>query len=263
MSASDDLKRNLKLVLAYDGAGFHGWQSQPGRRTVQDEVRAVLQRIVRHPVNLLGASRTDAGVHAAGQSANFRTSVLIPLEGLRRAIAHHLPEDLALVSMDEVSLDFHASRSARTKLYRYRIFAGEARPSTQRVQLYAWHVWQPLDLTAIVDAARRRVGTHDFAGFASSGSPRKTTVRTVRRVQARWSGRELLIDVEGDGFLYNQVRNMVGTLYEIGRGRWEPQQVDQILASGDRRLAGMTAPAHGLCLQWVRYAATREAGKCN
>lgn len=263
VTASAGLHRNLKLVLAYDGAGFHGWQAQPDRRTVQSEVRAVLHRIVRHPVNLLGASRTDAGVHAAGQVANFRTSVAIPLEGLRRAIAHHLPEDLALVSISEVPADFHASHRALGKLYRYRIFAAEARPAMQRAQLYAWHVWQPLDLNAIAEAAGRMVGTHDFAGFASSGSPRSTTVRSVRRVQARWSGRELLIDVEGDGFLYNQVRNMVGTLYEIGRGRWQPQQVDQILATRDRRLAGMTAPAHGLCLQWVRYAATREAGECN
>lgn len=259
--ASGGLHRNLKLVLAYDGQDFHGWQAQPDRRTVQSEVRAVLQRIVRHPVNLLGASRTDAGVHAAGQVANFRTSAPIPLEGLRRAIAHHLPADLALVSICEVPVDFHASHCALGKLYRYRIFAGEARPATQRLQLYSWHVWQPLDVAAIAEAARRMVGTHDFAGFASSGSPRLTTVRTVRRVQARGAGRELLIDIEGDGFLYNQVRNMVGTLYEIGRGRWKPQQVDQILATGDRRLAGMTAPAHGLCLQWVRYAATRETGK--
>lgn len=250
-------------MLAYDGAGFHGWQSQPGQRTVQDEARAVLQRIVRHPVNLHGASRTDAGVHAAGQVASFLTSATIPLEGLRRAIAHYLPKDLALVSIREVPADFHASRAALGKLYRYRIFAAEARPVTQRAQQHAWHVWQPLDFAAIEDAARRMVGTHDFAGFASSGSPRLTTVRTVRRVQARVLGRELLIDVEGDGFLYNQVRNMVGTLYEIGRGRWKPKQVEEILATRDRRLAGMTAPANGLCLQWVRYGATREAGECS
>ncbi|MBI5864549.1 MAG: tRNA pseudouridine(38-40) synthase TruA [Planctomycetes bacterium] len=245
--------RNYKLVLAYDGADFHGWQTQPGLRTVQEEVRQTVLRVVRAPTELIGASRTDAGVHAMGQTASFRTEAPIPLEGLRRAISHHLPDDVALVSLIEAPEAFHATRDARGKLYRYHIHAHETRPVAALRQRNAWHVWYPLDLDRMRDAAARLIGKHDFAGFATAGSQRPTTVRSIFRVDVRAVFAELLIDVEGDGFLYNQVRNMVGTLVEIGRGLWPPTRIDEILASCDRRLAGPTAPAHGLCLQWVRY----------
>lgn len=245
--------RNIKLVLAYDGAAFHGWQTQPGYRTVQEETQQTIMRIVRHPVDLIGASRTDAGVHAAGQSANFRTDCTIPIEGLRRAISHHLPADVALVGIRSVPLDFHATRAARGKLYRYRLHAAEERPVIVQSLHHAWHVWHPLDPQRMQAAGALMAGTHDFAGFASAGSPRPTTVRTVRRVNVLTRLSELRIDVEGDGFLYNQVRNMVGTLVEIGRGHWPVERVTEILEKRDRSLAGPTAPPHGLCLQWVRY----------
>jgi tRNA pseudouridine38-40 synthase len=247
--------RNLKLVLAYDGAAFHGWQAQPGQRTVQEETLQTIIRIVRHPVALIGASRTDAGVHAVGQSANFRTECSIPLEGLRRAISHHLPSDVALVSMRAVPMDFHSTIWARGKLYRYRLHASEQRPVVSHALHHAWHVWHPLDPERMQAAGALMAGTHDFAGFASAGSPRLTTVRTVRRVNVLARLSELRIDVEGDGFLYNQVRNMVGTLVEIGRGHWPVERVSEILAACDRSRAGPTAPPHGLCLQWVRYDA--------
>lgn len=249
------MERTLKLVLAYDGTEFHGWQRQAGVRTVQEDLEHVLRRILRHPLAVKGASRTDAGVHARGQVAAVRTTTAIPLASLGRAIGHHLPQDVALVAISSVPVGFQPALHALGKLYRYRLWAAAQRPVTQLAQRQAWHVWYPLDLGRMRAAAALLVGTHDFAAFASQGAPRATTVRTVRRISVQRRFDEVQIDVEGDGFLYNQVRNMVGTLVEIGRGHWEPERVAAILAARDRRQAGPTAPAHGLCLQWVRYAA--------
>jgi tRNA pseudouridine38-40 synthase len=252
-STSLRMERKIKLVLAYDGTDFHGWQRQAGVRTVQQELEEVLRRVLRHPLAVNGASRTDAGVHARGQVAAVCTSASIPVENLRRAAGDRLPEDTALLHVSVAAPDFHPSRDARGKLYRYRIFNAEQRPVAELASRYAWHVRYPLDMDRLRAGAAHLVGTHDFAGFASQGSPRESTTRTVVRVGIRRQLHEVLIDVEGDGFLYNQVRNMVGTLVEIGRGRWPPERVPEILTARDRRLAGRTAPPHGLCLQWVRY----------
>jgi tRNA pseudouridine38-40 synthase len=247
------MDRCLKLVLAYDGTGFHGWQRQPGLRTVQQELESVLERVLRHPLRVQGASRTDAGVHARGQVASLMTTSPIPTERIWRAVGYRLPPDLALVHASEAEPGFHASRDPHGKLYRYRVFNATSRPVEMLEARYAWHVWYPLDLECLRAGAAELVGTHDFAAFASQSNPRESTVRTVRRIGIRRRGQEVLIDVEGDGFLYRQVRNMVGTLVEVGRGHWNPARVQEILASCDRRQAGPTAPAHGLCLQWVRY----------
>lgn len=249
------MERNLRLILAYDGTAFHGWQRQDGVRTVQGDVEEVLRPILRHPLHVQGASRTDTGVHAHGQVATVRTTAEIPIENLARAVAHHLPPDVTLVHLAEAPLGFHPSRDARGKLYRYRIWNRRRRAVEQLQDRFCWHVWFPLDLDQVRAAAALLVGRHDFAGFASQGSPRETTVRTITRVEIQPRYEELVIDVAGDGFLYHQVRNIVGTLFEIGRGHWPVQRVSEILATGDRRLAGPTAPAHGLCLQWVRYTA--------
>ncbi len=248
------MERSFKLVLAYDGTDFHGWQRQSGVRSVQQDLEATLQRILRHPVTVAGASRTDTGVHARGQVACFRSHVAWPVENLRRALAHRLPEDMALVTLTEAPAGFQPARDAQTKLYRYRIFNSERRPVTNLAQRYAWHVWYPLDLARLHAAGALLVGTHDFAGFAGQGSPRANTIRSVTQVVARRMDDEVVIEVEGDGFLYHQVRNMVGTLVEIGRGHWPPERVSEILSACDRRLAGRTAPPQGLCLEWVRYA---------
>jgi tRNA pseudouridine38-40 synthase len=248
------MERTLKLVLAYDGTDFHGWQRQAGVRTVQQELEGVLRRVLRHPLSVAGASRTDAGVHARGQVARVVTSAPIPVHNLWRAVRHHLPADVALVHASVAAPEFQPARDALGKLYRYRIFNAPQRPVEELAGRYAWHMWFPLDLDRLRAAAAGLVGTHDFAAFASQGSPRASTVRTVSRIGIRRCVHQVLIDVEGDGFLYNQVRNMVGTLVEVGRGHWAPERIGEILASGDRRLAGPTAPAHGLCLQWVRYA---------
>lgn len=252
------MERNVRLVLAYDGTEFHGWQRQAGVRTVQEELETVLQRVLRHPLHVHAASRTDAGVHARGQVANVVTTSPIPVENLRRAVGHHLPTDIALLHAAVVAPTFHASRDARGKLYRYRVFNADGRPVELLATRCTWHVWYPLDLGRVRAAAAELVGTHDFAAFASQGSPRRSTVRTVRRIGIRRRLEEVLIDVEGDGFLYNQVRNMVGTLVEVGRGHWSPLRVREVLAGRDRAAAGPTAPPQALCLQWVRYGPTES-----
>ncbi|MEP0845464.1 MAG: tRNA pseudouridine(38-40) synthase TruA [Phycisphaerae bacterium] len=247
------MQRTIKLTIAYHGAGFHGWQRQPGFRTVQSHFEDVVRRVLGEPVVVFGASRTDAGVHALGQVAHVCTSATIPLESLGRAVAHRLDADAALVSAQEVPPGFHASRDALEKLYRYRIHNDSHRPvEAQRAGL-VWHVWHRLDDDRMRAAADALCGTHDFKGFASSGCARESTVRTIRHVEVRRRFNQVLIDVLGDGFLYNQVRNMVGTLIEIGRGHWPAERIREILAARDRCLAGPTAPACGLCLQWIRY----------
>ncbi len=252
------MERNLKLTIAYDGTNFHGWQRQAGVRTVQAEIEAAAQRVIRHPLDIVGASRTDAGVHARGQVAHLRTTTLIPATNLQRAIGHRLPEDMGLVHVADMPLGFHATRDALGKLYRYRIHNDARRPVEWLGARYAWHVWYDLDTDRMQAAATALVGTHDFAAFASAGTPRRTTVRTLHRLQVRRHFNTVLIDAEGGGFLYNQVRNMVGTLVEVGRGHWPVERVAEILASRDRRQAGPTAPAHGLCLEWIRYPPDRS-----
>jgi tRNA pseudouridine38-40 synthase len=201
----------------------------------------------------VGASRTDAGVHARGQVAHLDYDGPVPPENMKRALNHRLATDVAIRAITQVSDRFHATRGAIGKLYRYRLLNQPDRPADLVRLRQAWHVWHSLDYDRMQAAAAFMVGTHDFAGFATQGSPRETTVRTVWAVTVRPAGDEVQIGVTGDGFLYNQVRNMVGTLIEIGRGRWEPRQVLKILDTADRRHAGPTAPARGLCLEKIRY----------
>jgi tRNA pseudouridine38-40 synthase len=246
-------RRNLKLVIAYDGSRYHGWQRQAaGLPTVQQQIEDVLPRILGHPVTIFGAGRTDAGVHAEGQVANLYTrNLAIPCQGLRRAINSRLSGDIAVRSITEVAEDFHASRSATGKTYRYRIHTAPLRPVGLFGQVY--HFWRPLDVEAMRSAARMLVGRHDFRGFATTSDQRRTSVRTIFRCDVVEAGSELQVICQGDGFLYNMVRNIVGTLVEIGRGRWQPQQVRRILESRDRSLAGPTALPDGLSLVCVHY----------
>jgi len=217
-----------------------------------------VQLVVRHPVALLAASRTDAGVHARGQVVNFLTNSSIDTPRITAAISHRLPEDIALVRATEVPPEFHATRAARGKLYRYRVHAQAWRPVETGATRMAWHVWFPLDVEKMRLAAAQLIGTHDFAAFATAGCQRQTTVRTIRHLEVRRRFEQIQFDVEGDGFLYNQVRNMVGTLTEVGRGHWPVACIPEILESRSRARAGPTAPAYGLCLEWVRYGPTRS-----
>jgi len=246
-------RRNVKLVIAYNGAAYHGWQRQAdGIDTVQERIENAAVHVVRHPLAVHGAGRTAAGVHAAGQVANFYTSNMsVPLDGMRRAINSRLPADIAVRSAREVPEDFHASRSAVGKTYRYRIYTAPLRPVQLARQVL--HFWRPLDVQRMKDAARRLVGRHDFVGFATSADQRDDTVRTIFRCEVARMDAEIHVTVRGDGFLYNMVRNIVGTLMEIGRGRWEPRQVDTVLTTGDRRSAGPCVLPDGLSLVCVHY----------
>jgi tRNA pseudouridine38-40 synthase len=245
--------RNIKLVIAYRGTGYHGWQRQAdGLPTVQEVVETAAARVLGERVSVNGASRTDAGVHAVGQVASFRTcNLAIPLENLRRAMDGKCPDDVAIRSAEEVGPGFHASRSATGKTYRYRIHVSAGKPVMLSDRVCVCR--PPLSVQVMRRAARRLVGTHDFAGFASAGDERDSTVRTLRRCEVAGADGEVRITVTGDGFLYHMVRNIAGTLIEIGRGRWALERIDEILTSGDRRRAGPTAPAEGLTLLCVHY----------
>ena len=246
-------RRNIKLVIAYHGAAYHGWQRQaPGVDTVQARIEDAAARVVGHPVDAHGAGRTDAGVHAAGQVANFHsTNLTVPLAGLRRAMNSRLPRDITVLSAEEAPADFQASRSAVGKTYRYRIHVAPERPVMLHNLVY--HYWRPLDAERMRQGAVRLVGRHDFRGFATSLEQREDTVRTIFRCDVCEEGPEILVTVQGNAFLYHMVRNIVGTLIEIGRGRWEPSRIDTVLASCNRADAGPTAPAEGLCLMCVHY----------
>ena len=251
-----------KLTLAYDGTLFHGWQKQapPGKdplRTVQGVVEQAIREVARQPVNLLGASRTDSGVHARGQVAQFDADLPIPIERLHLAINSRLPEDVEVLSAEGVADTFDCIRDVTTKRYRYRLFNTSRRPLWRRHLVY--HCWTPLDVARMSEAAGRLVGRHDVAGFAAAGHGRQDTVRNVhhcaveRHEEVDGDGPEVHVVIEGDGFIYNQVRIVAGTLVEVGRGRFEPDVIDRILATGDRALAGPTLPPQGLCLEWIRY----------
>jgi tRNA pseudouridine38-40 synthase len=241
------------LILAFDGADFHGWQNQPNLRTAQGTLEQALRRCLRHQVALIGCSRTDSGVHAAGYVANCFTTSPTNADSIARSLGSRLPKDMTLLHLAEVPLTFHATRSAITKLYRYRIHNVAARPCEHLSQRFVYHFWQPLDMQRMQEAASNWVGRHDFTSFASAGNPRQSNVRTIRRIELYRVDQEIRMDIEGEGFLYKQVRNMMGTLVEIGRGRWPVQSAKEILEAKDRSRAGPTAAPRGLCLQWVKY----------
>ena len=247
------MDRVVALLVAYDGTDFNGWQTQHDLRTVQLVLEQAIRRVVRHQVNLVGSGRTDSGVHAAGQMCHFLTTSSMEPGKLRHAIGSRLPKDVSVIAAFDANPSFDARKLALSKLYRYRIHASPGRPVEHMRQCYAYHFWQPLRMEAMESAAGRFVGEKDFAAMAAAGSERESTVRTVIRCEVRRHLDEICIDVEGTGFLYKQVRNMVGTLIAIAKGQWPPDAIPQILATRDRANAGPTAPARGLCLQWVRY----------
>ena len=245
-------RRNIKLVVAYDGTRFHGWQRQLGVPTVQENLERAAAMVVGHPLHVLGAGRTDAGVHALGQVASFRTTnLVIPLVNLRRAISSRCGREIAVLSAAVVRDDFHASASAVGKTYRYRIHVGPEKPVMLASQVC--HYPRPLDAARMAQAARLLLGEHDFRGFAYSAEKREDTVRTITACDVSERGQEIHVTVTGDGFLYKMVRNIVGTLIEIGRGHWAPERIDQVIASRQREYAGPTAVPGGLYMVHVFY----------
>jgi tRNA pseudouridine38-40 synthase len=243
----------FRLTLEYDGTAFEGWQVQPGgRRTIQGSLEDALTRVTGQRVRVAGAGRTDAGVHARGQVASVTLSTRLDAASLRRALNGVLPSDVAVVDASPAPEGFDARRDARSKLYRYRIWNG-ADPSPLRARASHW-VPRALDLEAMALAARAFRGRHDFASLQAAGSNVRTSVRTLSRLDVTGESRgEISILVEGDGFLRHMVRNLVGTLVDVGLGRRAPDSVPALLAARDRRRAGRTAPAAGLTLLRVSY----------
>jgi len=247
-------ERGFRLVLEYDGRDFEGWQAQSGprsSRTLQAALAAALESITGAPGRIRGAGRTDAGVHAMAQVASVRVVTALEPEALLRALNARLPADLAVQAIARVPAEWDALREARSKLYRYQIWNG---PRRSPLRAARWHwVRETLDVAAMVLAARSLEGRHDFAAFQGAGSSVKTTTRTLTALRVEGPPRgEVRIEAEGEGFLRHMVRNLAGTLIEIGRGRWGPERAGEILSSLDRGEAGPTAPAAGLVLVAVR-----------
>lgn len=248
--------RTIKLTLAYDGSAYAGWQVQaPGRVTVQELLETAIRAVTGQSVRVMASGRTDAGVHALGQVASFRTESCLAPPVLVRALNANLPDDVAVLDAADVPDDFHATLSAVKKRYRYVIHNHPVRDPLRR--RYAWHFPVPLDVETMHRASQALRGTHDFRSFETSGSERQTSVRTVFDIGVRRGeadeARLVLVEVEADGFLYNMVRSIVGTLVQVGRGARSELWVGEVLARCDRRAAGRTAPPQGLFLVKVDY----------
>ena len=242
---------NIKLVLEYDGSAYHGWQRQANAPTVQGIVEDKIRVITKNKVNLIGAGRTDAGVHAKGQAANFRTVSGLEPASWQRALNSLLPPDIVIREAKQVSEKFHSRFSARGKVYQYRILNRSLRSVMDRLSV--WHIPYPLNINTMKQAAKMLVGRHDFSAFKSSGGETKTGRCRVKRLTIQRFGDLIVITIEANRFLQYMVRNIIGTLVEAGRGKIKTQEVKQILQSRDRRLAGPTAPPQGLCLIEVKY----------
>jgi tRNA pseudouridine38-40 synthase len=253
--------RNVKLTVAFDGTGYQGWQVQPGVRTVQGALIEAVARVTGEKPAVHGSGRTDSGVHARALVANFQTASRIPTSQLVKALNASLPRDIRVLSASQVPDSFHARISAKSKIYRYKVYRGAVMPPHLAREFY--HYPYPIDLKTIRDGIRILQGEHDFASFAAKsgkvertpGSPAqdRSTIRILFRAEIRVSGKSLIFTFEGSGFLHHMVRNMVGTLLELGRARFTLPQISDLLQKRDRTLAGFTAPAHGLLLWKVKY----------
>ena len=243
--------RNIRLLIEYDGTNYHGWQSQKNAAAIQDVMQEAIRRLTGEDCNLIGSSRTDVGVHALGQVANFLTGSSIPAGRFSYALNSMLPDDIVVKESMEVDSEFHSRYSARGKRYRYLIYNSDFPSALLRNR--AFHVPQGLDFEAMEKAAAFFKGTHDFSAFKSSGSSVKTSVRTITGISLSRHEDIIELNIEGDGFLYNMVRIIAGTLVEVAMGKIPSSRVPGILESRDRKNAGKTAPAHGLYLMEVRY----------
>ena len=256
--------QNIKLTLAYDGTDFSGWQIQPGQPTVQGAISDVLENLTQQRLQIQGAGRTDAGVHAAGQVANFKTEAELSADEFQRAFNALLPDSIRIVAAEQVAPDFHARWNAVAKTYRYRIFRG--RVVSPFLWRYVQHDPFPLDFDAMAEAARKFEGQHDFTSFAAStGSEDEDRDRTMTRVIYRsemarvncgdlpGAGEEWVYTVRGKSFLRYMVRKIVGTLVDVGRGKLMPEDIAQLFELRDRSKSGPTMPPQGLCLAEVEY----------
>ena len=246
-------KRNFKLTVAYDGTRYHGWEHKEGRDTVQGKLTQVLRHLSSEPVHVIGAGRTDAGVHAKGMVANVFLVCGNTAEEIKDYVNQYLPEDIVVRNVQEVGERFHARYNATGKTYRYALYNGAEKPLFDRK--YVWKIDGRLDVDRMKNAAKILMGTHDFAGFCKNPQKRKSTVRTVDRIEIVKKGDYVTLTFHGDGFLHHMVRIMTGTLVEVGLSKRTPEQVQRALEEKDRQLAGVTAPAQGLCLMQTDYPA--------
>ena len=243
--------RNLRLDICYDGSRYRGWQRLPGSdNTIQGKLETALTRILGESVEISGSGRTDAGVHAMGQVASFHCKSEMPAKEILEQLRRYLPEDIGIISCREASERFHARLNARGKVYRYRIWNSQAPCVFERK--YVWVNPDKLDVAAMEQAAKLLTGTHDFSAFCATPRMKKSTVRTVEEISIARLGNELQLTFRGNGFLYNMVRILVGTLVEVGKGQRDAQSVTQLFGA-KREQAGFLAPAAGLCLMEVIY----------
>lgn len=243
--------KNIKLTIEYEGSKYHGWQVQPNVTTIQGQIIEAINKITKENVNLIGAGRTDTGVHAKGQVANFLTNSNIPEGKFSYAINSQLPLDISIVKSEKVPMDFHARYDSKGKRYCYIIYNSPIRSPLYRN--YAYHVPYELDIQKMNMAKKYLLGIHDFKAFMSSGSSIVDTVRTINSIFLTKRDSLIFFQIEGNGFLYNMVRIIVGTLIEIGNGKITHNSIPRILESKDRNIAGHTAPARGLYLEKVFY----------
>ncbi len=249
--SGERLKR-VRLTVAYDGTAYHGWQIQKNGITIESELNRCLSELLGEDIMVIGASRTDSGVHALGNVAVFDTHVRMPAEKISYALNQRLPEDIRIQRSEEVAPDWHPRHCESRKTYEYRIYRGEFPMPTRR--LYTFFTYRPLDVKAMREAAAWLVGEYDFKSFCQAGAQAESTVRRIYELTVEEQGQELVIRVCGNGFLYNMVRIIAGTLMEVGEGKRKPRELRDILELRDRAAAGPTAPACGLTLvkyEWI------------
>ena len=243
--------RNIKLTIEYDGTKYLGWQKQKIGKTVQGTIEEAIKELTNEEVYLIGSSRTDAGVHAKGFIANFKTESKIPDNKFREAINHKLPDDIAIIESEEVNDDFHSRYNAIGKTYSYTIINRASKPAIGKNYLY--QVKFDLDIDLMKEACKEFIGTYDFSAFKSSGSSVKSSIRTITDLHIIEENNIIKINVTGDGFLYNMVRIIVGTLIMVGNKKIDPKDIKGIIESKDRKKAGFCVPPQGLTLEKVYY----------
>jgi tRNA pseudouridine38-40 synthase len=250
---------NIKLTIQYDGTRYAGWQFQKNALSIQEVIERALKKITGENVTLTGSGRTDSGVHARAQIANFKTSSKIPLKNLLMALNSVLPKDIVVTHIDQVRPDFNSQHDAKRKSYRYTIVNNDY--LSPFVRRFAAKCFYNLDIGAMRHAARYLVGRHDFTSFQTKDLRESSAVRTIKKIRIEKTGEMIYIDIEANGFLYNMARNIVGTLVEAGRGKISAEKVECILKNKDRALSGPTMPAKGLCLMKVYYPAAHLSGE--
>ena len=243
--------RNIKLTIEYDGKEYNGWQKQPNKLNIQGEIEKAIENVTGKQVDLIGSGRTDAGVHAFGQVANFKIDSEFPIEKMATAINSQLKKSICIKKAEDVPLEFHSRYNCHSKTYEYVI--NNSLEGTAIYRNFTYHISQKLDVNKMQEAASYLIGEHDFSSFKSSGTSSKSSVRTIYSAKVMQKQNQIIIQLTGNGFLYNMVRIISGTLVDVGMKNIEPEEVKKILEAKNRQLAGKTLPPQGLFLIEVKY----------